>query len=524
MKLPAFLVLCLTLSPFTCWSQDYSALQEASQSIEKGDFVKAEAILRRFLQQNDPDASAYFLLGVTLGGLDRREESDQYLRRTLDLDQNLTSALRYLGINAFHRGDLGEAETYLKQSLEKIPGDGVAHLFLAQIAFSRNDFLEALKHFHQSPELVASDPRLQVLLSHTLLGAHEIEEGKKTLLAIRSSDSSVLFEVGLLLAQVGLYTEAIQKFLIAQPDYPDATALSFNLALTYFRMGELAAAISLLEEIAREEQTDADVFNLLGDAYRQVGRVREAYDALHKAVFLAPEDTGHYSDLLGLCLQLEAVETGLKIANLALRQHPNSYELYSQRAMLHLIKNQYRAAEMDFRKALEWSPENERLYWGLALVLMLDNRPEEARTFLENHQKEFTSYLSYYLYADVLIRLGLDRPGSLQTKIQKILEKSVQLNPNFAAGRANLGRLYATQQDWPRAIAELQAAIGFDPDHRAAYYQLSQIYLRTGEREKAQEMLAIVRKLNEQEAGRKPREQETIIQALQTGLRNSNRE
>ena len=328
----------------------------------------------------------------------------------------------------------------------------------------------------------------------------------------------------LLLAQAGFYTEAVQRFLIARSDYPDAAALNFNLALTYFRMGELPATISLLEEIAREEQADADVFSLLGDAYRQVGRMREAYDALHKAVFLAPEDRSHYLDLLGLCLQVEAIDPGLKIANLALRQHPNSYELYSQRAMLHLTKNQYRAAEMDFQKALEWSPKNERLYWGLAFTLMLDNRPEEARTFLESHQEEFTSYLSYYLYADVLIRLGLDRPDSLQRKVQELLEKSVRLNPDFATARANLGRLYAAQQDWPKAIAELQAAIGFDPDHRTAYYQLAQIYLRTGEKERALEMLAMVRKLNEREAGRKSRGQETVIQALQRGLGVGNRE
>jgi tetratricopeptide (TPR) repeat protein len=234
--------------------------------------------------------------------------------------------------------------------------------------------------------------------------------------------------------------------------------------------------------------------------------MQEAENALQMAIALDPTHEQYYVDLMALYVDTEAAAAGFDVAGRALQRFPRNYELYALRAVLHSLKNETSEAEADYRKALELSPGTEWLYTSLATLLSFDdNRLDAAKALLENHLDQFKGYYPYFLYSEVLRRMGLDRTGPVEEKALRFLEKSVRLNPNFAPARLNLGRLYAARRDWSNAIPQFQAAIQFDPGDKRPYYDLYKVYLREGNQQKAREMLSVVEKLNKEEGGKTPR-------------------
>jgi superkiller protein 3 len=499
-------VLILALAPWRCWPQTSSVEEQARRQIEQGNLEQAEATLRPYLKLHDGNALACYLLGVALSGQGKRDESDRYLKKALQLDQNLTLATRFLGFNAFEAGDHASASKYMRGFLQKSPRDEVAHLTLAQIELARKEFTRALRHFRTSKGLLRQDPHLQVLYGQALAGANQSEEAARTALSIQSEDPVILFETGLLLAQTKQYKQAIEKFMKARPNYPEPAALEYNLALTYFEMGDSASAISVLNGMIAEKHGAADVYSLLGDAYVRQGDIRKAESALQMAVELDPAKIQYFVDLLALYVDTEAADAGLDVVGRALQRFPSNYELYALRAVFHSLRSETGEAQADYRRALELSPGTEWLYTSLATLLSFDDdRLEAAKTLLESHLDQFKGYYAYFLYSEVLRRMGLDRLGPFQEKALSLLEKSVRLNPDFGPARLNLGRLYATRRDWPNAILHFRAAIKSDPGDKRPYYELYKIYRRDGNEQKAGEMLALVEKLNSEEGGKTPR-------------------
>lgn len=64
-------------------------------------------------------------------------------------------------------------------------------------------------------------------------------------------------------------------------------------------------------------------------------------------------------------------------------------------------------------------------------------------------------------------------------------EQAIKLNSrsaNYVNGRGNV---YAAKDQYDRAIQDCDAAIGFDPNHVAAYYNRGRAYVGKGQNEKA---------------------------------------
>jgi tetratricopeptide (TPR) repeat protein len=483
--------------------------------LEAGDPQGAVPVLRAFINKRGPDAEGYCLLGAALSQLGNRAESDSYLRKALDLDPNLALAVRLLAVSAFESGKLASATKHFSRLLQLSPGDEEARVFLAQIALAHHDYAGAVAHFRLAKSLLRDDAHLQVLMAQALIGGKRTTEGRRMLLAVQTEDPVIVFEVGRLLLEAGDAKPATERFIRIRGNYPAPAALEYNLALAWFRLGDYGAAVETLEPLAKTGLADADVYSLLGDAYRRQNRPQEAFAALREAVALVPGREQFSDDLLSLCVELLAIDPGLEIAEAALRNQPGNYRIYAQRAQLYALKGEPKRAEADYRAAIRSSPKTSWLYLGLAMSLMLDDRLEEARATLEPRLRQSSGYYCFYLYSEVLTRLGLGGEA------RGYLERAVSMNPDFAPARVNLGRVYAGDKDWPKAIAQFRRAIALDPGDKRSYYELARIFRQTGDLEQAGAMLAQVRKFNEQERADSP--EQSVIKRLEA-LRQAARE
>lgn len=120
----------------------------------------------------------------------------------------------------------------------------------------------------------------------------------------------------------------------------------------------------------------------------------------------------------------------------------------------------YQEAEMSLRRAISLQPANARFHCHLGILLLRRNDPIDA-------EKSFT--------------------------------KAIELKPDYALSHYELGKLRAQTKQWKDASEELEKAIALDSGLTSAYYQLGLVYGKLGEREKAENMLASFRKLQQQE-------------------------
>jgi tetratricopeptide (TPR) repeat protein len=88
----------------------------------------------------------------------------------------------------------------------------------------------------------------------------------------------------------------------------------------------------------------------------------------------------------------------------------------------------------------------------------------------------------------------------------------VALDPGLAEAHQQLGNLYSDQKKYGESIPEYLQAIERNPDLADAHYRLGQAYVRTGEKERAQEQLQIYQKLRQQHMAELDRQRAEIRQ------------
>jgi len=119
-------------------------------------------------------------------------------------------------------------------------------------------------------------------------------------------------------------------------------------------------------------------------------------------------------------------------------------------------------------------------YIGLAQTLLRTGRAEEAAAELSAAQQTVgaTFLISYFQ------GLSLERAGKRPQAITA-LDEAIQLNPNSAEARLELGKTKLALGRVKEAIVDLEAALHLSPGYPQAGRLLSQAYQRAGDAQRA---------------------------------------
>lgn len=151
----------------------------------------------------------------------------------------------------------------------------------------------------------------------------------------------------------------------------------------------------------------------------------------------------------------DAVEA-VKFMRKVLELDPKRPDVYKSIGWFAMQKGQYEQAIMNWRKALEINPQIPNMHNSIALALMGLGKQKEA--------------------------------------IEE-LEKDIQITPNPVFSYFMLGQVYLQQKEYEKARKNYEKAIALQPDYTNAYYGLFNVCTRLKQRAKAQEYMAIFRKL-----------------------------
>lgn len=247
-------------------------------------------------------------------GLVRREVGDHpnvfyYLGR-LDLDdQQYASAARnfsraavkppfpdtayYLGFAYFKQGDLASAEKWLTEASRLIPRDSRVPYQLGLVYRKQGRAAEATKALALSEELRRRDSKESQLriecgqkLEHGLT-----DEARATCEQLYDPDNAdKLTELGTIYGQHGHLEAALKPLRRAAELAPQSPQMQYNLALTYYQLNQTEQARGPLATSLKRWPDLFQLNFLYGAVLLKLGEDLPAYQALHHAHQLNPQD------------------------------------------------------------------------------------------------------------------------------------------------------------------------------------------------------------------------------------------
>ncbi len=269
------------------------------QLVQAGDLAGAESELRIAvaLAPNNPEFLSN--LGTVLAIDKNLEESTKVFKRALKLDPANLTARRYLAANLWQLHQYPEARTNLEIILKQKSDDAPSRLLLGMVAENMKDYATAALMLASVPKEVQKQPESIGALAVSYYHLGEREKARNTLAELQEhpiGQHAVL--LGAEIADQNGDYETAERFLLSiRNDYPNQADLGFRLATVQYHAHQFDQSEQTLLQLLSNGNTTAEIFNLLGWCYQQLGQDELAIHAFEQAISLLPHEESNYLDL-----------------------------------------------------------------------------------------------------------------------------------------------------------------------------------------------------------------------------------
>jgi tetratricopeptide (TPR) repeat protein len=276
-----------------------------------------------------------------------------------------------------------------------------------------------------------------------------------------------------------------------------------------------AVTESSLRDAVTRNPKDPGLHHLLADAEEKLGNPLQAVREYQRAAELDPSEPNLF-DWGTELLTHRALEPATEVFSKGNRLFPKSVRMLIALGVTWYARGSYDRAAQCLVNASDLAPGNPTPYLFLGRMQSVEGTPSEGsverlRRFAEVQPN---NALANYYYAVSLwkqsasaVEPGRDakRDNERSARVESLLQKAVHLDPKLGAAYLQLGILYSQRKDFSRAISAYQKAIEVSPEAdspeqttpeftetlEVAHYRLSQAYLRTGNKTRAQEELQL---------------------------------
>jgi len=399
------------------------------------------------------------------------------------------------------KGDSKAALIQLKNAADRSPQDGEIRLLLAQVYNDNNEPALAEKEIRKALSLKVDRARALPQLLRALLmqdkaqaaldeSAGDAATAGPALLAVRG-------DAWLAVGDSGKAREAYAQALAGEPGQADALLGQARLAQ---QAGDSSAALALAEQAAAAHPKDLAVLRYQASLLRQLGKSEAALAALGKALSVQPDHLNarvERTDLEIALKQFDAAKADIKELDRLRPETPHA--LYLQ-ALLDHNQGKYAEAQGNLLKLLKAVPGHMRtVLLAGANELKLGNATA-AQGYLNAYLEKFPddlfarkllaqSLLATNQPAEAaaalapLLRSGAKDPqllvlageANLRNKdyaaAQQYFEQAAQALPDQATLHLSLGLALLGQQQFAKAVEQLERATALDPkSEQAALY------------------------------------------------------
>lgn len=182
-----------------------------------------------------------------------------------------------------------DAHTALDQVLKLNPKSSLALRQLGEVELQTADYQQAAAHLKQAREVAPDDPAVGFLLGQALQRIKDFEGARAVLeqcLKTNPNEPAARLLLGSVYLDLKNPTAAADQFeavLLVQPTDIEG---QLGLAKAQIAQSKFTEVVSGLQDLAKSQANNADVFDLLAQAYRGLGKGPEAQRAEARAKLL----------------------------------------------------------------------------------------------------------------------------------------------------------------------------------------------------------------------------------------------
>jgi tetratricopeptide (TPR) repeat protein len=285
---------------------------------------------------------------------------------------------------ALERGDLNGARSVLNAAKRQCSDSAFYNELSGVLSDRSGDLVAAEESFRKAALLAPRSARLFAELGITCLRNQKVTEAVEALeqsVRLDSSDSRVVFTLGMLLAKQGAYPKAVE-YLRLIPDRDADDAAYFNLGLAYSHLGDFDNARRAYFGAIDKHPYYVEAYFHIAVDYITAGEPRKAIPWLFRANDLSAGRTDIVYALTEQLIQLQYVATAEEVLNTVLEKNPVDPVLTLASADVDRERKNSNAAAAKYERALEQQPRLAAAYVGLARLAISEGKEREARGYL----------------------------------------------------------------------------------------------------------------------------------------------
>jgi tetratricopeptide (TPR) repeat protein len=299
--------------------------------------------------------------------------------------------------------------------------------------------------------------------------------------------------------RAGKISEAVPFLEKAQKIDPSSYDNGYDLSLAYIQIGRLADGRQLIQDLLKRKNT-AELHNLLGELEEKDAKFVPAANEYEIAAHMDPSESNLFDWGSELLLH-RTLGPAVEVFEQASERYPASQRLVVGLGMALYARGNYDDAVKSLLIAADLNPSDPGCYFFLSKAY--DSSPSQADKVIQRFRRfaelqPNNPHALYYYAMSLWKGKRAQDPGLDLHQIESLLSKSLALDPKFAEAHLQLGNLYSDQNKYARAIPEYVRALDLSSDLADAHYRLGQAYVRTGEKDRAQQQFQVYQRLREQ--------------------------
>jgi tetratricopeptide (TPR) repeat protein len=429
------------------------------------------------------------------------------------LDREFQSA-----VSDYNSGHFAAAAIRLEKLVRELPDSFDVQELLGMVYVAQPQDSKATLHLQRAVQLNPKSAPARTNLATNLvrlgkLGPAEAEF--KNAVELEPHNYDTVHNLGEFYVAAKKIPEALPYLEQAQQLKPSSYDNGYDLSLACLHVGRIADARRQVADLLKQRDT-AELHNLLAQIEEKDGNSVAAANEFQAAAQLDPCESNLFDWGSELLLH-RTLDPAVEVFQKATQHYPNSPRLAIGLGMALYSRGNHDEAVKSLLRATDLDPSDARAY--LFLAKAYDSSPNQAEDVIQRFrrfaqlQPENARALYYYAMSLWKGRRVEDATLDLH-QIEELLRKAVALHPAYAEAHQQLGNLYSDQKKYAEAIPEYLKALESNPDLGDAHYRLGQAYVRTGQKERAQEQLEVYQKLREQHVAELERQRAEIRQFI----------
>jgi putative PEP-CTERM system TPR-repeat lipoprotein len=355
----------------------------AEIKLSRGDVAGFLSEIRKAMDVAPEKAGPRILLARFLVNTGRLDEAAKLIDAAPAALAGRPEFIETAGLVYYKAGRLGDAEARFRQLVDAGPAKPQWRLLLAMCLRDLAKYKEAREALQSGLNIDPNNLQMLAILADVEMRSGDASAVNAVLQRVKASDSKgVLFNKLLVRAALARNdpAEALlaqQRILELEPTVANATAL----AEMYRAAGQVAEALSLLEQWRDRAPSDSALGTMLAGLYEQAGETGRALELYRHVLAAQPNNVVALNNAAWQLLH-DKPDEALALAERAHELAPHAASVVDTYGWVLFSTGRTEKAVSILQRAHELDPTSGTLAWHYALALERHGRPERAEEVL----------------------------------------------------------------------------------------------------------------------------------------------